>query len=55
MIVKSITVGISLPEDLLAKIDQKRGDVSRSRFLQKLVKEAIIWKEKEHEGGNVIA
>jgi metal-responsive CopG/Arc/MetJ family transcriptional regulator len=28
-----IAVGISLPKEILARIDTERGDVSRSRFL----------------------
>jgi metal-responsive CopG/Arc/MetJ family transcriptional regulator len=37
---KSIAVGISLPKDLLSKIDVERRDISRSRYLQRLVEKA---------------
>jgi hypothetical protein len=37
---KTIAVGISLPKDLLSKIDVERQDVSGSRYLQRLVEKA---------------
>jgi metal-responsive CopG/Arc/MetJ family transcriptional regulator len=37
---KTIAVGISMPKDLLSKIDVERQDVSRSRYLQRLVEKA---------------
>jgi hypothetical protein len=33
----SIGVGISLPRKIMAQIDSERGDVSRSRFLLRLI------------------
>jgi len=30
-------LGISLPNEILLKIDKDRGDISRSRFLVKLI------------------
>ena len=30
-------LGISLPEEILLKIDKDRGDIPRSRFLVKLI------------------
>ena len=33
----TISVGVSLPSDIISKIDRKRGDVSRSRFLLRLI------------------
>ena len=41
---KSIAVGISLPKDLLSKIDVERRDVPRSRYLQRLVEKAYAVK-----------
>jgi len=41
---KSIAVGISLPKDLLSKIDVERRDISRSRYLQRLVEKAYAVK-----------
>lgn len=46
---KSKSTGISLPADIMNKIDTERGDVSRSRFLLRLVEQA--YREKEKEGG----
>ncbi len=34
------STGLSLPSDLLQKIDEERGDVSRSRFLLRLIQRA---------------
>jgi hypothetical protein len=33
----SIAVGISLPKDIVSKIDSERGDISRSRYLLKIL------------------
>jgi metal-responsive CopG/Arc/MetJ family transcriptional regulator len=33
----SIGVGISLPRKIMAQIDSERGDVSRSRFLLRMI------------------
>jgi metal-responsive CopG/Arc/MetJ family transcriptional regulator len=41
--------GLSLPTDLMQKIDTERGDISRSRFLLRLIEEA--YKKKEKKGG----
>ena len=30
-------LGISLPQDILLRIDRDRGDISRSKFLVKLI------------------
>jgi len=37
--------GLSLPADLMKKIDTDRGDISRSRFLLRLIEQ--VYKEKE--------
>jgi hypothetical protein len=34
---ESIAVGISLPRKLMSQIDSERGDISRSRFLLRLI------------------
>jgi hypothetical protein len=41
---KSIAIGVSMTKDLLSKIDLERGDVSRSRYLQKIVEKAYAVK-----------
>lgn len=46
---KSLTIGISIPKGLLAQVDRDRGDVSRSRFLQRLVEQAYAQKEEKTE------
>ncbi len=35
----SISVGISLPRKIMSEIDTERGDVSRSRFLLRLLED----------------
>ena len=34
---ESIPVGISLPKEIMTKIDQDRGDISRSRYVLRLL------------------
>jgi hypothetical protein len=34
---ETIAVGISLPRKLMSQIDSERGDISRSRFLLRLI------------------
>jgi hypothetical protein len=41
------TVGLSIPEDVLDRIDKDRCDVSRSRYLLRLIEQAYA--QKEHE------
>jgi metal-responsive CopG/Arc/MetJ family transcriptional regulator len=38
----SIAVGISLPRDIMKKIDSERGDISRSRYLLRVLQNAYI-------------
>jgi len=33
----SIPIGISLPKEMMSRIDTERGDISRSRFLLRLI------------------
>lgn len=50
----SIVLGISFDEELIKKIDRDRGDVSRSRFIRRLIEEAYKAREareKERGGG----
>ena len=37
----SISVGISLPKKIMSEIDTERGDVSRSRFLLRLIEDKL--------------
>lgn len=47
------STGISLPSELLKKIDTERGDISRSRFLLRLIEKAYDGMEISDEGGGV--
>jgi len=38
---KTIAVGISLPKEVYEKIEKARGDISRSRFIQRLLEKAL--------------
>jgi hypothetical protein len=33
----SIPIGISMPKEMMSRIDTERGDISRSRFLLRLI------------------
>jgi metal-responsive CopG/Arc/MetJ family transcriptional regulator len=46
MVNNAISVGISLPEQIIQKIDKDRGDVPRSRFLLRLVEHAYCQQEE---------
>lgn len=48
------SVGISIRHELLAKIDEERGDIPRSRFLQLLLEQAYALKEGKKEDGSVV-
>jgi hypothetical protein len=41
---ESIAVGISLPKHILSKIDTERGDVPRSRYLQRILEKLYVMK-----------
>jgi hypothetical protein len=47
MSTKSI-IGVSLPRETITKIDEARGDISRSRFLWRIVEKALV--ESAHSG-----
>lgn len=34
-------IGVSLPKETIAKIDKARGDISRSRFLWRILEEIL--------------
>jgi metal-responsive CopG/Arc/MetJ family transcriptional regulator len=38
----SIPVGISLPQDIVRKIDAQRGDISRSRWVLRLLERVYV-------------
>ena len=46
LIMKQSVTGVSFPPDLLAKLDQARGDIPRSKFIQRLVEQSLKSKKK---------
>ncbi len=44
------STGLSLPGDLLKKIDAERGDVSRSRYLLRLIERAYGVRNVKEDG-----
>jgi metal-responsive CopG/Arc/MetJ family transcriptional regulator len=40
-------VGISVPQELLEKIDTQRGDISRSKYILRLIEEGYRQREKK--------
>ena len=38
----TICVGISLPKEILKKIDGERGDVSRSKYLLRIIERSCL-------------
>lgn len=43
-------IGISLPENVIEKIDMQRGDVTRSRFILRLIESSLNLKEAKNKG-----
>jgi len=50
IVMTSVIVGVSLPEHVVQEIDNDRGDVSRSRFLLRLVQRA--YKDESYNSGS---
>jgi len=46
------STGLSLPNDLMAKIDSDRGDISRSRYLLRLLEKVYRVDIKEVKTNN---
>jgi hypothetical protein len=44
-----VPVGISMPRKFIIWIDSERGDVPRSRYIQKLIETGIVGRQKEKE------
>jgi hypothetical protein len=49
---QTIAVGISLPKKIMSQIDSERGDVSRSRFLLRLIERQSIVSNVETKNVN---
>ncbi len=46
----SISAGISLPKDILSKIDEERGDIPRSRYILRILERTYLNEETQgHE------
>ena len=41
------TAGISIPVELMRKIDQERGDVTRSRYILRLMQRGMKYRKEE--------
>jgi metal-responsive CopG/Arc/MetJ family transcriptional regulator len=50
-----IPIGLSMPKTFIAQIDSVRGDVPRSRYIQKLIEVGIAGKQQEKEKENSLA
>lgn len=50
----AIAVGISLPRNILGKIDADRGDVSRSRFLLRIIERVYSSSHQEEKAFSLI-
>ncbi len=46
---KVTSAGLSLPLELMDKIDKQRGDISRSRFVLKLIQRSLTVQEDEKQ------
>ncbi len=46
---KSKTYGLSLPTQLFAKIDLQRGEISRSRFILRILEKGLYENENEYK------
>jgi len=44
---KNAQTGISLPIELMQKIDQERGDIPRSKFIFRLIQSAYLVNQNE--------
>ena len=42
----TMIISLSLPEELVQKVDKKAGDVSRSRFIERLLEKSLGVKSK---------
>jgi hypothetical protein len=47
-----IATGLSLPAEIVHRIDNERGDISRSRFLLRLIERAYQHNQNNIEGGS---
>jgi hypothetical protein len=51
MVVKTVNVGIRIPQETLNKLDKFKGYHSRNRFLVKLVHEGLTSLEEQEQKG----
>jgi metal-responsive CopG/Arc/MetJ family transcriptional regulator len=50
----NISVGISIPQEILKKIDAKRGDIPRSKFVLRMLEKVYVLDEKVKLNENYI-
>src|SRR5215207_6924406 len=46
------SVGISLPTEIISKIDTERGDIPRSRYILRVLRDTYSTRRKPKEGKN---
>ena len=51
---ESIAVGISLPKHILSKIDTERGDVPRSRYLQRILRKTLCYGSRRQGSKQIV-
>ena len=54
LIIHKNSIGISLPENVIEKIDTQRGDVARSRFILRLIESSLQQQNKGVQKQNEI-
>ena len=50
----NISVGISIPQDILKKIDAKRGDIPRSKFVLRMLEKVNVLDDEVKSNENYI-
>jgi metal-responsive CopG/Arc/MetJ family transcriptional regulator len=48
-----IPIGISLSEEMVDTIDTRRGDIPRSRYIQRALEKLCRTKDREKNGGSL--
>lgn len=45
----TVTIAVSLPQELVARVDEERGDISRSKYIARLLTQAYDgdWKDQQ--------
>jgi len=48
----TVKIGITLPKSTILKIDQKRGDIPRSRYIRRAIERYLISSSKDTDNDN---